>query len=107
MNAAIYCRTATEGQGEPSALDRQETTCRAYAILAGHTIGPVVREVASGLSRSRAGLAELRGAIEAGGVDLVLVTDLARVSRDPLAGRRIVAEWEEAGASVVAVEEGA
>src|SRR4051812_41309044 len=105
MNAAIYCRTATEGQGEPSALDRQEAACRAYAADHGNTIGPVVREVASGLARSRPGLAELRGAIEAGDIELVLVTTLDRVSRDARLARRTIAEWEAAGALVVAVRD--
>lgn len=102
--AAIYCRSATEEQGAPTALDRQEAACRAYARERGYLIGPVVRETGSGLRSDRVGLTELRGAIESGSIDLVLVTDLARLSRDPQTLRRAIAAWEASGVRVVTIE---
>ncbi len=44
----IYCRTATQEQGPPIALQAQEAACRAYCAEHGLTIGLVMHEVASG-----------------------------------------------------------
>lgn len=100
--AAIYCRSATVDQGTSAALDRQEAACRAYAREHGYLVEPVVREVASGLRTDRTGLVELCAMIASGRIDVVLVADLARLSRDPEGLYRTLSTWQAAGVRVIA-----
>ncbi len=75
----IYCRTAYP---DAHALAVQQASLEAYAEKQGFVIAGITAEHASGLDFSRRGLAEVSGAVDAGDVDLLLVTDLARLGRD-------------------------
>ncbi len=75
----IYCRTAYP---DAHALAVQQASLEAYAEKQGFVIAGITAEHASGLDLSRRGLAEVSGAVDAGDVDLLLVTDLSRLGRD-------------------------
>ena len=77
--AWIYCRTAYP---DAHALVMQQKHLEAFAEEQGFEIVGTTAEHASGLNLSRRRLAEVFGAVDAGEVDLLLVTDLSRLSRD-------------------------
>ena len=75
----IYCRTAYP---DAHALAVQQASLEAYAEVNGFEIVGTTAEQASGLDISRRGLAEVSNAVDAGEVDLLLVTDLSRLGRN-------------------------
>ena len=99
--AAIYARVA---MADPTRLADQEARCRRHAAARGWEVVGVWRDVGGGWRGRRPGLASLRAAIEGGAVDTVIATQAARLSRDPAAVARLIAEAGEAGASIVTVD---
>ena len=77
--AWIYCRVA---HPDAHALAIQQASLEAYAEANGFEIVGTTAEQASGLDFSRRGLAEVSNAVDAGEVDLLLVTDLSRLGRN-------------------------
>ena len=77
--AWIYCRVAYP---DAFALSAQQADLEAYAEKQGFEVVGITVEQASGLDFSRRGLAEVSNAVDAGEVDLLLVTDLSRLGRD-------------------------
>ncbi len=77
--AWIYCRTAYP---DAHALSTQQAHLEAFAEKQGFEIMGTTVEQASGLNYSRRGLTEVSRAVDAGDVDLLLVTDLSRLGRD-------------------------
>lgn len=77
--AWLYCRTAYP---DAHALTVQQAQLEAFAEKQGFEIVGTTAEHASGLNFSRRGLAEVSCAVEAGSVDLLLVTNLSRLGRD-------------------------
>ena len=78
--AWFYCRTAYP---DAHALVMQQRHLEAFAEKQGFEIVGTTAEQASGLDLSRRGLAEVSRAVNAGDVDLLLVTDLSRLGRNP------------------------
>ena len=91
QRAWIYCRVA---HPDAHALAVQQASLEAYAEANGLEIVGTTAEQASGLDFSRRGLAEVSGAVTAGKVDLLLVTDLSRLGRDA-AGVDACLRWLE------------
>ena len=79
QRAWIYCRVA---HPDAHALAVQQASLEAYAEVNGFEIVGTTAEQASGLDISRRGLAEVSNAVDAGEVDLLLVTDLSRLGRN-------------------------
>ena len=79
QRAWIYCRVA---HPDAHALAVQQASLEAYAEANGFEIVGTTAEQASGLDFSRRGLAEVSNVVDAGEVDLLLVTDLSRLGRD-------------------------
>ena len=79
QRAWIYCRVA---HPDAHALAVQQASLEAYAEVNGFEIVGTTAEQASGLDFSRRGLAEVSNVVDAGEVDLLLVTDLSRLGRD-------------------------
>ena len=79
QRAWIYCRVA---HPDAHALAVQQASLEAYAEVNGFEIVGTTAEQASGLDISRRGLAEDSNAVDAGEVDLLLVTDLSRLGRN-------------------------
>ena len=79
QRAWIYCRVA---HPDAHALAVQQASLEAYAEVNGFEIVGTTAEQASGLDISRRGLAEVSNAVDAGEVDLLLVTDRSRLGRN-------------------------
>ena len=79
QRAWIYCRVA---HPDAHALAIQQASLEAYAEVNGFEIVGTTAEQASGLDFSRRGLAEVSNVVDAGEVDLLLVTDLSRLGRN-------------------------
>jgi DNA invertase Pin-like site-specific DNA recombinase len=79
QRAWIYCRVA---HPDAHALAVQQASLEAYAEVNGFEIVGTTAEQASGLDFSRRGLAEVSNVVDAGEVDLLLVTDLSRLGRN-------------------------
>ena len=79
QRAWIYCRVA---HPDAHALAVQQASLEAYAEVNGVEIVGTTAEQASGLDFSRRGLAEVSNVVDAGEVDLLLVTDLSRLGRN-------------------------
>ena len=79
QRAWIYCRVA---HPDAHALAVQQASLEAYAEVNGFEIVGTTAEQASGLDFSRRGLAEVSNVLDAGEVDLLLVTDLSRLGRN-------------------------
>ena len=77
--AWIYCRVAYP---DAFALAAQQADLEAYAEKQGFEVVGITVEQASGLDFSRRGLAEVSNAVDAGEVDLLLLTNLSRLGRD-------------------------
>ena len=79
QRAWIYCRVA---HPDAHTLAVQQASLEAYAEANGFEIVGTTAEQASGLDFSRRGLAEVSNVVDAGEVDLLLVTDLSRLGRN-------------------------
>ena len=79
QRAWIYCRVA---HPDAHALAVQQASLEAYAEVNGFEIVGTTAEQASGLDFSRRGPAEVSNVVDAGEVDLLLVTDLSRLGRN-------------------------
>ena len=79
QRAWIYCRVA---HPDAHALAVQQASLEAYAEVNGFEIVGTTAEQANGLDFSRRGLAEVSNVVDAGEVDLLLVTDLSRLGRN-------------------------
>ena len=77
--AWIYCRVAYP---DARALAIQQTALETFAEKQYFEIVGTTAEQANGLDFSRRGLAEVSNAVDAGEVDLLLLTNLSRLGRD-------------------------
>jgi DNA invertase Pin-like site-specific DNA recombinase len=104
-SAAVYARTATSGQGQPTGLEAQESRCQREAARRGLVVTKVYRDTGSGLRLARPGLDALRAAVRAGEVRAILVDSPARLTRDKDDYAALLAEWEQAGAALIVAGE--
>lgn len=80
----IYCRTATQEQGIPIALEAQERECRAYCEAHDLSVGLVIQEVAPGTTyKGRTGLDLIRARYRNHTISGIVVTHLDRLTRAP------------------------
>ena len=77
--AWIYCRTAYP---DAHTLAMQQAHMEAFAEKRGFEVVGITSEHANGLTLSRRGLTEVSSAVDDGGVDLLLVTNLSRLGRN-------------------------
>jgi site-specific DNA recombinase len=104
--AAIYVRVSTAGQEDNYSLSTQEVACRAYAAASGYEVGPVYREVFTGVELwQRPQLTALRDAIRRGEVAAVICYAIDRLARDPVHLGVVLSEAEHAGVAVLFVTE--
>ena len=100
MIAAIYVRTSTLRQGEEgTSLETQEEQSRLKAIELGYEVDPayIWREMESGAYTDRPGLNFMLQAVRNREVDIVIVYDHDRLSRDPLDLLNILRACTDAG----------
>jgi len=104
--AAIYARAAGTSQGRPAGLEAQEVRCQREASRRGLVVTKVYRDTGSGLRLERPGLDALRAAVRAGEVRAILIDSPARLTRDTDDYAALLAEWEQAGATLIVAGEG-
>ena len=100
VQALIYARVSTVGQGDNYSLPTQIEGCRAYAAIHGYTVMREVIDQHTGTVLERPGIEEVLEHVRSGAVDVVLVYDLDRFTRDPDHLAILEYEIEEAGAHV-------
>ena len=82
MRVWIYTRLSNDDDPERDSLQNQERICREFAVQRGDYIaGLSSDDNISGMNFSRRGLSRLTAAVEAGGLDGVVVKDLSRLGR--------------------------
>ena len=79
---AIYVRVSTDMQGEES-IENQIERCKQYLQFKGFKpdIAEVIRDIASGADDGRKGLSQLMEKINNKEIDVLIVTELSRLSR--------------------------
>jgi len=82
LNAGLYVRVSTMNQVDRESLSTQESRLRAYCEANGYRVYEVYRDAGfSGKDTKRPGLQALMSDVEAGRVQVVLVTKLDRITR--------------------------
>jgi site-specific DNA recombinase len=88
MNRAVsYTRVSTEGQAEKGvSLENQAERIRAYAEYRSFHLVAEIEDagVSGGINKAREGFIDLLNRVEAGGVDVIILYSLERLSRDML-----------------------
>jgi DNA invertase Pin-like site-specific DNA recombinase len=108
MAAAIYARYSSENQ-RPESIDDQVSACRKLAKLRSLTISDehiYADQAQSGARSDRPALAALMTAARSGDIDVVLIDDLSRLTRDNHLMLSIIAELHFEGIRVVSVADG-
>ncbi len=108
--AAIYVRVSTAEQADPGlnggSLESQEAKCRALCEARGLDVARVfVDPGASGASLDRPGLDDLRAAVAAGEVAVVVVYAVDRLSRSQADTLELLREFEQHGAGLAAASQ--
>jgi site-specific DNA recombinase len=98
--AVIYARVSSTVQGDNYSLPTQIEGCRAYADAHGYSVAAVITDQHTGILLQRPGITQLLEQVKGGGVQIVLVYDLDRFTRDPDHLAVLEYEIEEAGARV-------
>src|SRR5581483_4958290 len=109
VRAAIYCRVSTPGQEQDgTSLDTQEEACRRFAADRGYTVSTthVYRETFTGAEfHERPRLGDLRAALRARQLDVVIAYAVDRLSRDQVHIWLLLDEVERGGARLEMVTE--
>src|SRR5512136_2036556 len=87
MNAVSYTRVSTDGQVEKGvSLENQGERIRSYCRYKGFALVAEIEDagVSGGINKARGGFIELLDRVEAGGVDVIVLYSLERLSRDML-----------------------
>src|SRR5829696_5642549 len=101
--AVLYARVSTAGQVRRGySLAQQLEALRAHAERAGYRVIEEVLDAAeSGATLNRPGLDRVRDLVAAGGVAVVLVQDLDRLTREPEHHRLLRDEFRKGGCEFV------
>lgn len=98
---AIYCRVSTAAQEDNTSLETQLADCRAYAMGRGWQIVGEFQEVQSGADYwERPRVQQALDLIRHGGVDVLLVRSLDRLSRETEHQAHALVEVERVGATI-------
>lgn len=107
MRAIIYARYSTDGQRDAS-VDEQIAACKKLAAERGWTVVAAFddRAISGASAANRPGLASMLARVEAGGVDVLLVWSLDRLSRSLADTASIYDRLKFAGVSLWSATEG-
>lgn len=101
--AAVYARVSTAGQLDGTSLGTQIEACTRYAASQGFTVAYTVQEDASGAKLHRKGLDEIRDLAQSGSIEVVVVHDPDRLTRDLGHLMLLVDEFERARVELIFV----
>ena len=106
--AMIYTRVSTSEQGESGlGLDAQVALCKDYCTRNGLEIVEVATEVQSGKStRRRSVLASALGVLRKGDADVLIASNVSRLSRSIGDLVELLSEADKRGYSVIALDTG-
>jgi site-specific DNA recombinase len=96
--AVIYSRVSTEEQGRGYSLPTQVESCRKYAIEKGYKVIAEFQDMHTGTELDRPGLNALYALVEKEPINVVLVHDIDRLSRE--VGNQAIIEMELGSAGV-------
>jgi site-specific DNA recombinase len=96
--AVIYVRVSTDEQAKGYSLQTQKEKCEAHAVERGYTLAATFQDAHTGTELDRPGLNELNQFIADEGVDVLIVYDIDRLSRE--VGNQAIIEMEMARADV-------
>ena len=96
--AAIYARVSTDEQGQGYSLPTQLESCRKYATERGYVAVAEFTDTHTGTEIERPGLNDLYRFLEKKGVEVLVVHDLDRLSRE--VGNQAIIEVEMSRAGV-------
>lgn len=110
-NAAMYLRLSRDdgnGKQESDSIESQRLVLRQYAEIHNiHVITEFIDDGLSGIRWDRSGLQDLLTAIEDGWIQIVLVKDLSRLSRDYIRTGELLEHWfPEHNVQLIAVNDG-
>lgn len=105
ITAVAYCRAARDPDG--TGVERQAAACREFAARSGLEPPEILSDGAvSAYSRNRPGYAELLTGLRARRWGAVVVTDVARITRDARELDEFVRVLRESGTTLHAVDSG-
>ncbi len=87
MNAVSYTRVSTDAQvKEGVSLENQAERIRSYCQYKGFSLVAEIEDagISGGINKARVGFVELLDLVEAGGVEVIVLYSLERLSRDML-----------------------
>jgi site-specific DNA recombinase len=96
--AVLYARVSTEEQGQGYSLPTQLQKCREYADEHGYTVLEEFQDMHTGTELDRPGLNDLYRFIDKNKVDVLIVYDIDRLSRE--VGAQAIIEMEMSRADV-------
>lgn len=96
--AVIYSRVSTEEQGKGFSLPTQVESCRKYAVEKGYRVVAEFQDMHTGTELDRPGLGALYEFVEKEHVEILLVHDIDRLSRE--VGNQAIIEMELGNAGV-------
>lgn len=105
---AVYARFSSDRQSDAS-IDAQVARCTRYVTEAGGVVDPArvwTDYAISAASLQRPGLEAMLGAVRAGAIDLIVVEDLSRLSRDQADAHTLLRDLRHRGVAVVGVADG-
>jgi DNA invertase Pin-like site-specific DNA recombinase len=107
VNAVIYSRFSTDRQNESSIAD-QVRVCREYAERQGWTVSEAYEDqgISGAALGNRPGVLRLQEAALARRLDVVLVTDLSRLSRSQGDLSKMIDRLVAKGVRVIGVQDG-
>ncbi len=98
--AVVYARVSTVEQGKGYSLQTQLESCKAHAQERGYTVVAEFTDQHTGTEIDRPGLNQLLQFVVAEAVDVVIVHDLDRLSREPAYQAIIEMELASSGVNV-------
>ncbi|MCL1861874.1 MAG: recombinase family protein [Proteobacteria bacterium] len=106
MRTAAYCRYSSDQQRETSIRD-QLRNIENYCTRMGWPIPSLYQDQAiSGSRNDRPGYLSMLAAVEQGIIDVLLVDDLSRLSRDHIESAQVIRRLKFSGVRVVGVSDG-
>ena len=107
MRVWLYYRLSRDEDDELNSLRNQKSIIESYALTHGHTIvGESFDDNVSGMHFDRDGIEKLCEAVEAGGVEAVIVKDLSRLGRHRTQTEVFIDYLRKNGVRVLSATEG-
>lgn len=105
MKAAIYCRVSTTMQEDSNSLENQISRCKQYCDFRGFEIDKVYTDVETGINDSRPAFLDIQKAAANKEFDVIIVTELQRLSRKLTTLLAFVIELENHNVNFISISQ--